>query len=510
MTETSGAVSAPNQHSLEAAAEMFARGGNAVDAAVAAQVVVAVTMPQSAGVGGDMLALVRLPDGPAGPSDPAGPVSPDGPDGPVRALNGTGRSPAHWTTCGNGRPGDTVTVPGAVLGWWELCRAFGRLPCADVLAPALRLARDGIVVDERLAGAAAKQRDRVLAASPDSPIGDLTRGVTWRQPQLAALLQRIADEGPAAFYEGAAANAIAAAAERAGGSLAAADLAAHLADPPALKEPIAIDWAGGRAYVQPPSSQGVLLAMALRWLDDRFDDLPTRRREHVLAELTNACFAHRSDCALGEQLLDRELPVDPERATLRTGPRSYLHTAAVATADSDGLVVSSLVSVFDEFGSGVWVPELGIYLTNRAEGFTDGANAPAPGSLPVHTLAPALWESDHEVLAIATPGADGQVQTLLQVFARLRDGATLAEAIAGPRWRSEDGRLRIETDHDARDQLADAGHELQDVPAGSPVFGAVAAAGLRSSGPFAVADPRRAMRSAIVARSVGDPGSSTL
>lgn len=216
MTETSGAVSAPNQHSLEAAAEMFARGGNAVDAAVAAQVVVAVTMPQSAGVGGDMLALVRLPDGPAGPSDPAGPVSPDGPDGPVRALNGTGRSPAHWTTCGNGRPGDTVTVPGAVLGWWELCRAFGRLPCADVLAPALRLARDGIVVDERLAGAAAKQRDRVLAASPDSPIGDLTQGVTWRQPQLAALLQRIADEGPAAFYEGAAANAIAAAAERAG------------------------------------------------------------------------------------------------------------------------------------------------------------------------------------------------------------------------------------------------------------------------------------------------------
>lgn len=478
MTESTGAIAAPNRLSLEAAQEAFARGGNALDAALAAQIVVAVTMPQSAGVGGDVLALVRLPDG------------------AVHALNGTGRSPADWPTRGNAGPGDTVTVPGAVHGWFELSRAFGRLEFAQVVEPALRLVRDGFPVDERLAAAAARQADRVLAASPNSPIGGLTPGHTWRQPELADLLGAVCERGPAAFYEGPIADAIADAAQRTGGSLAAADLAAHLADPPQVKDPIDVAWAGGRAYVQPPSSQGVLLAMALNWLDARVDDLDPARREHVLAELTNACFAHRCDCGRGTELLRRDLQVDLERAVLRDGPRSYLHTASVATADGDGMVVSSLVSVFDEFGSGVWVPQAGIHLTNRAEGFTDGANAPAAGSLPVHTLAPALWQRDDDVLALAAPGADGQVQTLLQVLTRLRDGASLADALAHPRWRSEDGLLKVEAGHPDRDQLVSAGHDIEDVEAGSPLFGAVAAAGRRPDGTlFAASDPRRAMHS---------------
>ncbi len=104
-------------------------------------------------------------------------------------------------------------------------------------------------------------------------------------------------------------------------------------------------------------------------------DLPCALNDHVAIELTQAAFAHRSDVVLGEELLERVLQVDLEKASLRGGPRAYLHTAGVATSDADGRVVSSLVSVFDDFGSCVFVPELGITLNNRAGGFTTGANA---------------------------------------------------------------------------------------------------------------------------------------
>jgi gamma-glutamyltranspeptidase/glutathione hydrolase len=161
------------------------------------------------------------------------------------------------------------------------------------------------------------------------------------------------------------------------------------------------------------------------------------------------------------------------------------------------------VSVFDDFGSGVFVPELGIVLNNRAAGFTDGENAAAPGSRPVHTLAPALIEADGSRLALATPGADGQVQTLLQVLASLRRGASLEEAVAAPRWRSEAAQLLIERGHPQIVALRARGHDVLVLDPGSDVFGAVVAAGApahrpgsTSSGgvgvPYAVADWRRA------------------
>jgi gamma-glutamyltranspeptidase/glutathione hydrolase len=167
---------------------------------------------------------------------------------------------------------------------------------------------------------------------------------------------------------------------------------------------------------------------------------------------------------VARDLLAEALHVDRARASGSGGPRSYLHTAGVAVADADGTVVSSLVSVFDDFGSGVLVPELGIVLGNRAAGFTDGANAPGPGRYPVHTLAPAmLLLQDGGVLALATPGADGQVQTLLQVLAGLRyDEETLLGALGRPRWRSEDGRLLVEAGHPATGRLRELGHDVVD------------------------------------------------
>ncbi len=465
-----GAVAAAHPLAVDAGVAMLAAGGSALDAAVAAQAVICVVMPQAAGLGGDLLALVHDGSG-------------------VRAVNGTGRSPAGLIGPPPTSGGASVTVPGLVDGWLEAHRAWGRLPLADVVAPAVAHAEQGIVLEEPLLAAVRAQRARLLrdgAADWSLLRAAEEPGRAWRQPRLAALLTAVAETGREAFYGGAAATAVAAAAQRHGGRLDVRDLDRHRTPMP---EPLSTPWGSGVASVQPPASQGVLLAMSLR----RVAELSGHGAivsDHVLVEVTEAAFQHRSACADGAALLDVDLPVDLDRASGRGGPRAYLHTAGVATVDADGQVVSSLVSVFDDFGSGVHVPELGIVLNNRAAGFTDGANAPGPAKRPVHTLAPALLvDGGGDVVGLATPGADGQVQTLLQVLA---DGSRpLAEAIAGPRWRSESGDLLVEDDHPAADELRARGHRVRPRPPGAEEFGAVVAAGTAGSDRFAVADWRR-------------------
>ncbi|TQK17635.1 gamma-glutamyltransferase 2 [Microbacterium sp. SLBN-154] len=453
---------------------MLRSGGSAVDAAIAAQAVICVVLPDAAGLGGDLLALVSRP-------------------GQVTAVNGVGRSPAQaparWSSDGGG----SVTVPGLVDGWLTLHRHGGRLPLVDILSPARRLAEQ-TPLPVGTAEAAQRHRPRLerFGGAGWALLDALTTGVeTWSQPELADLLDAIGTRGRDAFYAGDAADAIVAAVHRAGGSLTISDLAAHRS---MASEPVSVRWHGGQLLVQPPPSQAVLLAMAAAWLEregapENLDALP-----HLLVELTESAFTHRSDAGRGKDLLSMALDVDPDRASGRGGPRSYLHTAGVATADAEGMVVSSLVSVFDDFGSGVYVPELGIVLANRAAGFTDGANAAGPGRYPVHTLAPALLVEDDAVTALATPGADGQVQTLLQLLARHRYlDEDWPSAVIAPRWRSEDGRLLVEHGHPAELDLRERGHEVVTRDYGEDVFGAVVIAGVDSGGPFAIADSRRSV-----------------
>jgi gamma-glutamyltranspeptidase/glutathione hydrolase len=130
-------------------------------------------------------------------------------------------------------------------------------------------------------------------------------------------------------------------------------------------------------------------------------------------------------------------------------------------------------------------------LNNRASGFTGPPNTAGPGRRPVHTLAPVLLEQDGRSTALATPGADGQVQTLLQVLCRLRSGADLGAAVAAPRWRSESSRLLVEASHPAREALAARGHELSVLEDGDERFGAVVSASCGPDGPSAVGDWRR-------------------
>ncbi|MEO5832304.1 MAG: gamma-glutamyltransferase [Nakamurella sp.] len=468
-----GAVSSGHPEATSAAVRILAAGGTAADATIAAQAVIATVMPHAAGLGGDMLALIH------------------GPGGSVHAVNGLGRSPAVRPPVYAADGGSSVTVPGLVDGWVVMHRRWGRLPLTEVLADAIRFAAEGYLVDERLARAARIQGPRISGfGGADWALLATPAGSLWRQPEVGRLLEDIARHGRDAFYTGAAARSLAAAVSREGGALTTEDLAVHVtAEPP----PVQTAWAGGRLYVQPAPSQGVLLAMAARWVQQE-KNLPSEGWDHVLVEATEAAFAHRADAAGDpERLLSIDLDVDRHRARRLGGPRGYLHTAGVAVADADGMVLSSLVSVFDDFGSGVFVPDLGIVLNNRAAGFTVGANAPGPGRRPVHTLAPALTvDRRGRPLAVATPGADGQVQTLLQVLTRTRfTRDSVAQAISAPRWRSEAGRLLIESGHPATGDLAARGHDVVVRENGDDVFGAVVAAGVDADGPFAAADWRR-------------------
>jgi gamma-glutamyltranspeptidase/glutathione hydrolase len=163
-----------------------------------------------------------------------------------------------------------------------------------------------------------------------------------------------------------------------------------------------------------------------------------------------------------------------------------------------------LVTVFDDFGSAVLVPEGGFLLTNRLTGCSDdpaSPNAPRAGRRPVHTLSPALVEHRDLAFALATPGADGQVQTLLQIVQGLEDdGLDVPSALARPRWRSLEGRLEVEDDLDepVRALLEERGHALEPHPAGDGRFGAAVAVGADEAAGtlFAVADPRREVHAA--------------
>jgi gamma-glutamyltranspeptidase/glutathione hydrolase len=468
---TLGAVAAAHPAAVDAGLEAFCRGGNAVDAAVAAQAVLCVAMPHACGVGGDSFCLVATPDG------------------RVDAINGAGAAPLTPPPTAD-TSGGTVTVPGILHAWGALLGSAGHLGLGDDLAFASILASEGIPVSRSTAAAVLAQKDRLIAGGASGwGLLDRSAGELWRQEALAELLERVADEGPDAFYRGRIATAIASAVQTHGGTLSERDLADHLTRGP---EPIRVPWDDGQLFVQPPMSQGVLLAMAAGWFEAR-EELDVGELQHVSVEAVSAAFQHRSSVRDGTALLKLELDVDLQAASNRSGPRGYLHTAGVATADANGIVVSSLVSVFDDFGSGVFVPEGGFVLNNRAEGFGEAPNDPQPGARPVHTLAPAMvFDEDKRPMALATPGADGQVQSLLQVLLAMRyTGVDVSEAIERPRWRNEEGRLLIEDGHPATEGLRDRGHVVETIDFGDERFGAVVAAGVDEDGPWACGDHRR-------------------
>jgi gamma-glutamyltranspeptidase len=444
------AIATPHALATQAGAVAFERGGNALDAAVAAAVTLAVVYPHMCGVGGDLLALVQQPAGDAVAVNASG-RAPSGSDPVMAAAAGGGDMPK--------RGPHTVTVPGAVSGWEALHHLGARLPWSDLFTQAVALAHGGVAVSRSLAATLAEPD------APHDPLADplaavfcpdgtaLTEGSLVRQPALGATLQHLAGEGPSALYGGEVGARYAAGLMAAGVPIAPGDLAAHRAD---LGSPLRARYRDVDVLVHPPNSQGFLLLEILAAVERLgIDPDPLGPDAGTLARLFQSVGRDR-DLHLADpdtmRLHPSTLLDDGHLAALadeaRGGPSGVSggrhatpsgDTIALVTADAEGRGVSLIQSLFDGFGSGILEPSTGIVAHNRGAGFTVDpahANLLAPGKRPAHTLMPVLVQRDGRFEATTgTMGGYGQPQINAMNLVRSFDlGLAPADAVAAPRW----------------------------------------------------------------------------
>ena len=429
----------------------MAAGGSSVDGAIAANAVVGVVRPTDCGIGGDLFALVHEP----------GTRAPAVLDASGRA--GSGASAADMRAGGHARMPSrhpaTVTVPGCVDGWVALGERFGKLPLADLLAPAIGLATDGFPVSPEMAWNLAE--NKALLAGQGSaaelyPQGGVPQaGSLLTRPALAEALQRIAEEGRAGFYEGELAAAISGAT---GSLLTPDDLAANQPD---WVEPMGLELLMGHtAWTVPPSSQGYV-TLATLWLVERLggsSDFDDPEYHHLLIEAYRAAVWDRdglladpdhmslapSELLNEERLFERLARIQSGRVTEWPAPGEVPGgTAYMCAVDGQGIGVSLMQSNFGGIGSGLSAGTTGVWLQNRGAGFTLEEGHPnmlAPGKRPLHTLAPSLWTQDDRLsMLLGTRGGHLQPQLVAQLAAQqLLVGFSPGEAQAAPRWALND------------------------------------------------------------------------
>ncbi|HEY1394037.1 MAG TPA: gamma-glutamyltransferase family protein, partial [Methylibium sp.] len=451
----------------QAGLRMLLKGGNAVDAAIAAAAALTVVEPVSNGLGSDAFCI--LWDGQS-----------------LQGLNASGRAPQAWTReyfhAKYGadalhppkRGWDSVTVPGAVAGWVALSERHGRLPFADLLEPAIELAERGhavsVVVQQKWAVAAEE-----LAAQPGFrevflPWGRAPQvGELFRNPGAAKALRLIAETKGAAYYQGEIAAAAATHARQHGGAITAEDFAAYQAE---WVAPIAQDYRGYTLHEIPPNGQGIAALIALGILS-RFDlaALPpdSVEAQHLQIEAMKLAFADvyryvaepRSMELTPAQMLDagylaaRASSIDMKRAQdFGAGNPAKGGTVYLTTADESGMMVSFIQSNYMGFGSGVVVPQFGLSMQNRGHAFSlaaAGPNVVAPGKRPFHTIIPAfLTRGGEPVMSYGVMGANMQPQGHVQTLVRMLDYRQNPQAACdAPRWRYNAGlELNVEASMD--------------------------------------------------------------
>jgi gamma-glutamyltranspeptidase/glutathione hydrolase len=480
-----GIVAAPHYLAAQAGLDLLKAGGNAIDAAIAANATLQVVYPQLLGLGGDLFILMHSAQ-----------------DGQLHALNASGRAPAaatieRYRALGhNEMPGyglHSVTVPGCVDGWEMAAARFGRLGLARALAPAIAYAQDGFPVSVGVHAALTR-----MSAAPHThrswrdnftPGGRIpAAGSVARSPYLGATLRAIAEQGAAAFYTGAVAERIAAFFAAEGGLITMEDLAAHHGD---WVTPLAVPFGGLEVYELPPNTQGVtaLQMLGVAAAHPVGADPLDADTVHVAVEAKKLAFADRSayvtdldhmrmDPAVliaPDYLRERAAQIDPRRAMASPAPSGLKgDTIYLCSADEEGNAVSLIQSNFRGFGSGYVVDGTGIALQNRGAYFSldaAAANALTPNKRTLHTLIPSLALRDGRPEVIfGTMGGDGQPQTHLQVYTALeRFGMNIQAALEMPRWVHEtDGhataaRLWLESRFPEATlaELAARGHEVR-------------------------------------------------
>jgi gamma-glutamyltranspeptidase/glutathione hydrolase len=514
-------VATPHYLASLAGIEVLRDGGSAVDAALAANLVMAVVWPHMCGPGGDLFAQVWSAS-----------------DSRLYGLNASGRAGRrmsvesyraveHQTKMPQ-RGVLSITVPGAVDGWFSLHQRFGKLEFGRVARDAIHHARDGFRLTATTA-AAIRGNVELLArsgggAATFTPGGKLPwAGDRLVQLDLADSLEQLARDGRDAMYSGSLGARIVEFLSSAGGRLESADFQAQRSE---WVEPVSACYADVDVFELPPNSQGVALLEILNMLDgfEVADHQQTSAElVHQLVERKKLAFADRdtyvADPACSQVptdlLLDRErararaaqvAPTAAAEQSRSVGRSVDGDTIYLCTADRDGNVVSLIQSLYAAFGSGVHVPGTGVTLHNRGFGFnlvSGHPNALAPGKRPMHTLMPGMaLRAGQPWLAFGTRGADGQPQTGLQVLNGLLDfGLDLQTAVEAPRWAhgAPGGRFPASAlvleGHFAADVVEDLsarGHEVMLADAVDPVMGTVQTIQFdsRRGCAIAVTDPR--------------------
>jgi len=485
-------VSTSHPLAAQAGLRMLWKGGNAVDAAIAAAAAMTVCEPVSNGLGSDAFAILW-----------------DGKE--LHGLNASGRAPATWTpdyfkrkygTDAKTPPKrgiDSVTVPGAVAGWVAMSERFSKLPFADLMEPAIEIAERGyllpIVVRQKWAAATPELGKLPGFAQAFLPWGRAPEvGELFRFQAAARGLRAIAQSRGEAFYGGEIAQAIEKFAADNGGSITARDFAAY---EPEWVKPIGKNYRGHTLHEIPPNGQGIAALIALGILE-KFDlagmpvDGPDS--QHLQIEAMKLAFAdtyrYVAEPASMEvtpmQMLDdaylasRAKLIDMKRAQdFGAGNPVKGGTIYLTTADESGMMVSFIQSNYMGFGSGCVEPEFGISLQNRGHGFglDAGPNQVAPGKRPFHTIIPAFLTKDgRPVMSFGVMGANMQPQGHMQTLVRMLDYKQSPQtACDAPRWRYNAGlEINVEQQLDKATvrELQARGHVVEVIDDNYQDFGA--------------------------------------
>ncbi len=516
-----GLVASPHHLASEAGRAIFERGGNAVDAALAAATTLAVVYPHMNGIGGDNFCLIY-----------------DASAGRLLALNAAGRSAAaadldayrarHGTAIPTRGGPAALTVPGVVSGWWEAHRhSAGRMGSPitwrHLLDMAIQHAAQGFPPSAGQRRVTASAPALFGASAPDEvrrtlwPIFHPDRLAAERfiQPDLARTLERIADGGPDEFYQGDLGRRLVRAAREAGSPLTAEDLAAHRAD---WVEPLRVPYRGGEAVSFPPPTQG-FAALAILALLEGFD-LPSMAEEeyvHLVVEVTKLAFEDRdryltdptvvpvpvARCLDPARLARRRRRIASHAVATAAGPPIAGDTIAIVAADRQGNAVSLIQSIYHEFGAGIVAGDTGVLLQNRGAFFSLDPTHPnrlRPRTRTAHTLIPSMYlVGGRPRLVYGTMGGEGQPQTQAAIVTRMVDrGLGPQAAVEAPRWLlgrtwgEQTRALRLESRFPPSvvEALQRRGHDVRVVEAWSDLMGHVQVIGLDASGLRGGSDPR--------------------
>lgn len=454
ITCTNGIIATSQPLAAQAGVTILQRGGNAVDAAIAAAATIAVVEPMNTGIGGDAFAL----------------IAPEGKTDRLKALNASGRSASKLTLNAIRERGIQeipllggvpITVPGALDGWCQILDKYGTMELSEVLQSAINYAENGFPVSEIIAHSwslAVPKLERTSEAANTFLVKGCAPvfGEIFKQPLLATSLKLIAKEGPAVFYEGVIGEKIVAAAKKYGGFIEKEDLANHLGGA-SWEDPISTDYRDHTVFECGPNGQGIAALISLNILENfELSEWGSVKTLHAQIESVKLSYAdlHRFVADPARTSIPTQELLAKGYAIRRSSLISYEKSLGIpksgisslgedtiylAVVDRDLNAVSFINSLYNGFGSGIVAEDTGIALQNRGALFSldpDHPNVVAPHKRPFHTIIPGMMGKNGRVeMVFGIMGGDHQAQAHVQVVNNVVDfNFNVQEAVEASRF----------------------------------------------------------------------------